>query len=61
MRILGEKNVFDAAIERIEFLFDEFENIVVFISGGKDSTVVLGLTLMVAEAFEGQNWISKCG
>ena len=49
MRIYLNKNVFDAAIERIEFLFDEFNNIIVGFSGGKDSTVVLELTLMVAK------------
>jgi len=49
MRIYLDKNVFDATIERIEFLFDEFNNIIVGFSGGKDSTVVLELTLMVAK------------
>jgi predicted phosphoadenosine phosphosulfate sulfurtransferase len=43
-----DKNVFDAAIERIEYLFSEFENVIVNISGGKDSTVILNLSLMVA-------------
>lgn len=41
-------NVFDAALARIRYLFDEFEEVVVTISGGKDSTVVLNLALMVA-------------
>lgn len=36
-------------LERIEYLFDEFENIAVNFSGGKDSTVTLNLALMVAE------------
>lgn len=48
-KIYGNKSVWDAAIERIEYLFDEFENIVVAFSGGKDSTVTLNLALMVAE------------
>lgn len=42
-------NVFDAALNRIRYLFDEFPNIVVNFSGGKDSTVVLQLALQVAE------------
>jgi len=45
----GNKNVFEMSLERIEYLFDEFENIVVDFSGGKDSTVTLNLALMVAE------------
>jgi predicted phosphoadenosine phosphosulfate sulfurtransferase len=48
MKILSKKNVFDAALERINYLFDEFPNIVVGMSGGKDSTVVFELTLRVA-------------
>lgn len=43
------KNVFDAAIERIEFAFDNFENLCVSYSGGKDSTVMIQLVEMVAK------------
>ena len=42
------KQVLDAAKERISYIFDEFENIVVSISGGKDSTVLAYLTLIEA-------------
>lgn len=43
-------NVFDAAKERIRWLFDEFDgNVGVSNSGGKDSTVVLELTVQVAK------------
>lgn len=45
MKILSNKNVFDAALERINYLFDEFPNVVAGISGGKDSTVIFELTL----------------
>jgi len=45
----GNKTVFEMSLERIEYLFDEFENISVNFSGGKDSTVTLNLALMVAE------------
>jgi predicted phosphoadenosine phosphosulfate sulfurtransferase len=49
MKIYGSKNVFEAALDRIRWLFDEFEHVTVDFSGGKDSTVVLNLALMVAE------------
>ena len=39
------KTVETAAQERIEYIFDEFENIIVSISGGKDSTVLAWLAL----------------
>lgn len=42
------KNVYEAAQERLHKVFDEFENIVVSISGGKDSTALLHLALQVA-------------
>jgi len=37
------KNVLDAARERISFTFDNFENIVLSFSGGKDSSVMFHL------------------
>lgn len=47
-KILMPKTVLEAAKERIRRLFDEFENVVVSYSGGKDSTIVLELTLEIA-------------
>jgi predicted phosphoadenosine phosphosulfate sulfurtransferase len=41
-------NVYDAAIERIHYLYKRFDNVVVSFSGGKDSTAVLNLTIEVA-------------
>lgn len=38
-------NVLDAARKRMEYIFDEFEHIIVSISGGKDSTVLAHLAL----------------
>ena len=38
-----EMNVFEAAKDRIKFLFNEFENVLVSFSGGKDSTICLNL------------------
>tara|TARA_R110002124_G_scaffold227921_1_gene393325 strand:+ start:1415 stop:2599 length:1185 start_codon:yes stop_codon:yes gene_type:complete len=49
MKIFLNSNVYDEAIKRIHRLFDEFSNVVICTSGGKDSTVVTELTLMVAE------------
>lgn len=45
----GKTNVLEAAMRRIEFIFDNFENIHVSISGGKDSTVLAHLALMEAK------------
>ncbi len=42
------KTVLDAARERMAFIFDEFENIIVSVSGGKDSTVLAHLALSEA-------------
>jgi predicted phosphoadenosine phosphosulfate sulfurtransferase len=49
MKIYGEQNVFDAAMDRMRYIFDEFDDVVVSVSGGKDSTVIYQLALMVAE------------
>jgi predicted phosphoadenosine phosphosulfate sulfurtransferase len=49
MKIYNKTNVLEKAKERINYLFDEFENVVVGFSGGKDSTVVLNLALEIAE------------
>ena len=49
MKIYNEKNVFDASMERIEFAFDNFDNLCVSYSGGKDSTVMIQLVEMIAK------------
>lgn len=46
--IYEEKTVFDAAMDRIRMLFDTHEDIIVSMSGGKDSTVVFNMALKVA-------------
>ena len=38
-------NVYEAALKRMAFIFDEFEQIVVSFSGGKDSGVMMELAL----------------
>ena len=48
MKIYGKENVHDAALGRIRWLFDEFPNVIIGVSGGKDSTVVYNLALQVA-------------
>ena len=48
MKIYSNVNVYDAALKRMNWLFDEFPNVVVGVSGGKDSTVVYNLALQVA-------------
>src|SRR5487761_2447321 len=47
-QVYTPESVLDAARRRIRYIFDEFENIVVSISGGKDSTVLAHLALMEA-------------
>ncbi len=49
MKIYKNINVFDEALNRIERIYNEFENVVVSVSGGKDSTVIFNLALMVAK------------
>lgn len=48
MRYYLDKTVLDAAKERIEYLFDEFDEVIAWTSGGKDSTVIFHLTLEIA-------------
>ena len=47
-QIYTNKNVLDEARKRIADVFDEYENIIVSISGGKDSTVLAHLALLEA-------------
>ena len=45
MKIYNNKDVYTAAKERIEYIFDEFEHICVSFSGGKDSGTVLNMCI----------------
>lgn len=42
-KIYLDKTVYEAIQERIKYLFDEFENILIAFSGGKDSSVLLNI------------------
>ncbi len=44
-----EKNVYDAAIERLNLVFDNFETVCISLSGGKDSTVLFHLAHKIAQ------------
>lgn len=49
MRIYLQNNVYDETINRIKYIFSEFEEIIVCVSGGKDSTVLLHLCKKIAK------------
>lgn len=45
-----DKNVYDLAQERLNYIFDEFENVYVSFSGGKDSGCLLNMAIDIARA-----------
>ena len=47
-RFYQKQNVYEAAKERMAFLYDEFDEVIVSISGGKDSSVIYHLAMEVA-------------
>ena len=48
LRLYSQNSVYEESLNRIRYLFDEFEEVVVSFSGGKDSTVIFNLALIVA-------------
>ncbi|MFW5760205.1 MAG: phosphoadenosine phosphosulfate reductase family protein [Cyclobacteriaceae bacterium] len=48
MRCYIKKNVVQATIERLNYIFDRYEDIVVSVSGGKDSQLMFELTHQIA-------------
>lgn len=54
-RVYRETNVYDAAMDRIDFIFKNFERVYVSFSGGKDSGLMLNLCLQYMK----QNGITK--
>jgi len=57
MREYTEQNVYDALMQRLHLLFSEFENIFVSFSGGKDSSLLLEITLDFQKRFYPQKRI----
>lgn len=49
MKVNLDKTVYQAALDRIDWLYDEFPHVIVSYSGGKDSTVICELAVEVAE------------
>ena len=43
-----ETNVYEEAVKRVEYVFDNFEQVVVSFSGGKDSGIILNIALEYA-------------
>ena len=42
-KIYSDKNVYEAAMERFEYVFNHFDHIYFSVSGGKDSSIMLQL------------------
>lgn len=53
-KVYLEKNVLDAAFERLEIIFNNFENIYFSVSAGKDSSVMVQLANIVAKKMNKQ-------
>lgn len=51
-------NVYEASIKRLQFIFTEFEQVIVSFSGGKDSGIMLNLVLQYASE---TNQLNKIG
>ena len=49
MRIYLTQNVEEALYDRLNLIFDRFKNIIVSVSGGKDSTVLINATIKIAK------------
>lgn len=48
MKIYTDKDVYTASIERLEYIFNEFDHVYFSVSGGKDSSMMVQLANMVA-------------
>lgn len=48
-RIYTDRSVLDSAVERVAFIFDHFDKIVVSVSSGKDSTAIYHLVIAEAQ------------
>ena len=52
MKVYQDKNVFEAAKERIKIAFTDFEKVYISFSNGKDSGVMLNLAIDVARELD---------
>lgn len=51
MKLYKEQNVYEAAVERYEYIYSHFDKVCVSFSNGKDSGVLLNLAIEVARKF----------
>ena len=51
-KIAGTKNVYELAQERLKVIFNEFDNIYVSFSGGKDSGVLESFTWIMKSSIK---------
>lgn len=49
MKLYKDENVFDASLNRIRYAFNNFDNLCVSLSGGKDSSLMIQLVQRIAE------------
>lgn len=56
-KIYNSTNVYDAVQQRLKYIFEEFENIEIAFSGGKDSGVLLNLVIDYKKAYNLPNTI----
>ena len=59
-KVYLEKNVLDAAFERLEIIFNNFDNIYFSVSGGKDSSVMVQLANIVAKKLNKKEQEVEC-
>ena len=56
-----KQNVYEAFLERLKFIFEEFDNIYISFSGGKDSGLLIGISakveIIVSAASPKRRWV----
>lgn len=52
MRYYLQQNVYEAGLDRIRYVFNEFDDIIVWVSGGKDSTAIFHMSMTVAKELD---------
>ena len=51
-KIYSDEDVLTAALKRIHYIFEHFDNVCLSLSGGKDSSVMVQLTDMIADELD---------